>query len=101
MKKFSTIILILFSISVFAKEVPREIAVKAATFYYKERCSIMGVSLTGEPKISSIYAEMSGSNTLYYIINFDPKGFVVIAADDASTPILGYSLDQNLNKPKA
>jgi hypothetical protein len=101
MKKFSTIILILFSISVFAKEVPREIAVKAATFYYKERCSIMGVNLTGEPKISSIYAEMSGSNTLYYVINFEPKGFVVIAADDASTPILGYSLDQNLNKPKA
>src|SRR5574344_1744966 len=28
---------------------------------------------------------------LMYIFNFDEKGFVIIAGDDAVTPILGYS----------
>ena len=98
MKKISTLILLLFSISLlFAKEVPRETAIKAATFFYKERCANMGVQLTSEPIIKSVYAETSNNNTLYYIVNYN-KGFVVIAANDASTPILGYSLDQQLDK---
>jgi hypothetical protein len=97
MKKISTLILLLISISLFAKEVPRETAIKAATFFYKERCANMGVKLASDPTVKSVYAEMSNNNALYYIINYD-KGFVVIAAIDASTPILGYSLDQQLDK---
>lgn len=97
MKKISTLILLLVSISLFAKEVPRETAIKAATFFYKERCANMSVQLTSEPNVKTVYAEKSNGNTLYYIINYD-KGFVVIAANDASTPILGYSLDQQLDK---
>jgi hypothetical protein len=29
---------------------------------------------------------------LYYVFNFEPLGFVIVAADDASVPVLGYSL---------
>lgn len=101
MKKISTIILLLFCISLFGKEIPRDVAIKAATFYFKERCAKMGVTLQSEPTIHSVYAEKDGSNTLYYVINFNEKGFVVIAANDASTPILGYSIDQHLDKPNA
>lgn len=97
MKKISTLILLFLSISLIAKEVPRDIAIKAASFFYKERCANMGVELTSEPSVKSVYAEMDHQNTLYYIINYD-KGFVVISANDASTPILGYSLDQQLDK---
>lgn len=98
MKKISTFILVLFSITLIAKEVPRDIAVKAATFYFKERCVAFGKPLSTEPTIKSIYMEKSGNSVLYYIVNFDPKGFVIIAAEDASVPVLGYSIDQNLDK---
>lgn len=98
MKKISTLLLIFFSITLVAKEVPRETAIKAATFYFKERCATFGNTLTSEPSIQSVYVEKSGASTLYYIVNFNPKGFVVIAANDASVPVLGYSIDQNLDK---
>jgi len=89
---------VLISFTVLAKEVPRDVAVNAATFYFKERCNVMGKSLATEPTIKSVYAEKDGNNTLYYIVNFEQIGFVVIAANDASVPVLGYSIDQNLDK---
>lgn len=101
MKKISTFILVLFSITLIAKEVPRDVAVKAATFYYKERCIAFGNPLTTEPTVKSVYVEKSGNIALYYVVNFEPKGFVVIAADDASVPVLGYSVDQYLDKNNA
>lgn len=101
MKKISTLILALISFSLVAKEVPREVAINAATFYFKERCVVMGKPLSSEPTIKSIYVEKDGENVLYYIVNFDQKGFVVIAANDASVPVLGYSTDQNLDKTNA
>jgi len=88
----------LITFSVIAKEVPRDVAISAASFYYKERCQVMGKSLATEPTIKSVYSEKDGDNTLYYIVNFEQIGFVVIAANDASVPVLGYSIDQNLDK---
>jgi hypothetical protein len=33
--------------------------------------------------------------SLYYIINLNPKGFIIIPAFDAAPPVLGYSLENN------
>ena len=34
---------------------------------------------------------------LYYVFHLDPKGFIIVAADDRSVPILGYSFDNNFS----
>lgn len=34
---------------------------------------------------------ISQQNVLFYVFNADPNGFVIVAGDDAVTPILGYS----------
>lgn len=33
--------------------------------------------------------------SLYYVINLNPKGFIIVPAVDAAPPILGYSLENN------
>jgi hypothetical protein len=38
-----------------------------------------------------------GEETVYYIFNFYPNGFIIISAEDASKPVLGYGLDTNFN----
>ncbi|MEO8733954.1 MAG: C10 family peptidase, partial [Flavobacteriales bacterium] len=38
--------------------------------------------------------DLTGVSTYYYVFNRDP-GFIIVAGDDAVTPILGYSDDDN------
>jgi hypothetical protein len=35
------------------------------------------------------------ANCTYYVFNIIPKGFIIVAADDCSEPILGYSTEVN------
>ena len=48
--------------------------------------------------VAGFYAEASevesiqyGGLTVYHIVNFKPEGWVIISADDAVTPVLGYN----------
>ena len=40
----------------------------------------------------SSYREQNG-DIVFYVINFEPQGFVIVSADDRSKPVLGYSFD--------
>ncbi|NTW34294.1 MAG: hypothetical protein HGB12_17025, partial [Bacteroidetes bacterium] len=77
--------------SVYAKKVEIEQAKLVAVNFYLEQSvttlSSKSVSITGNYKISN------NSLILYYIFNFSNNGFVIVAADDALTPILGYSYE--------
>jgi hypothetical protein len=42
--------------------------------------------------IEKAYVFGDGDSTTYYIFNMRPKGYIILAADDACHPLLGYSL---------
>ncbi|MCF0213956.1 MAG: C10 family peptidase [Muribaculaceae bacterium] len=48
--------------------------------------SFMKVAL-GSPSVKNVVSQTDS----YYIINLNPRGWVIVSADDSSTPILGYS----------
>lgn len=37
------------------------------------------------------YIHQLGEHVIYYVFNFEPEGFVIVAGNDAFTPILGYN----------
>lgn len=60
---------------------------------------------SGEPgKIKEISSVTHGDEPLYYIINMDGTGFIIIAGNDASVPILAYGKDspfpKNIESPE-
>ena len=50
-------------------------------------------------KTTIIKFELNNSNILFiglllfYVINFEPAGFVIVSADNRSKPVLGYSFE--------
>lgn len=78
--------LVIFS-SIFAKEVPlQEAQVVAKNFIYQKT----GVQ---QSQIILLNETISKNNTVvYYVFNIKEGGYVIVAADDNYTPIIGYSL---------
>ncbi len=52
--------------------------------------SIRGKSV--DLRIAESYSHRINDQIIFHIINFEPRGFVMVAGNDASVPILGYSL---------
>lgn len=50
-----------------------------------------GQRMPGSVKYSLSYTEKAGGENMLYVFNKGDKGFVVVSADDALSPILGYS----------
>ena len=42
---------------------------------------------------------IKNGKTLWYFISLKPQGFILISADDAAYPILGYSYEHNFDYP--
>lgn len=77
-----------FLLAAFTRAAPVDSATAktAAANFYAQRFGIKS------PKLSLAYMEMSAEGQPeYYIYTISPKGFVIIAADDAAHPIIGYS----------
>ncbi len=49
------------------------------------------LSITGE------IVEKDGTVPIYYIFNFNEKGFIIVSGEDACTPILGYSFETSFD----
>jgi len=92
MKKLLLLLLLaVFCISgILAKPVPEDIARKVATNFF---LNISGYK-AGDIKISKCLTERYNNNNSCYIFHFQTKGFVIVAADDAVIPILGYSFEE-------
>jgi photosystem II stability/assembly factor-like uncharacterized protein len=93
MKKYYVLMAVLcMAISSFAKIVPvekaREVAVGFYTHYYLHD--------NGQAVVSEVQAAEYQNMVTYYTFNFNPSGFVVVAADDASIPLLAYSDESNI-----
>lgn len=75
----------------FAIAVSESIAEQVAINLYKERNDLV----SDDFRIIESFVEKEDSENLFYIFNFDKKGFVIVAAEDAAVPILGYSFNHN------
>lgn len=82
------ITLIIFATVAFmanATEVSMERAMSVAQSIMKERVYGMDTNVKG------INAVVSNGKTVYYVINFEKGGWALIAADDTTAPLIGYS----------
>ena len=91
---------IALSMPLFSNPVDENTAKQLAQNFWKEN-NIMGVrgdkvfkKKMGDARFVNV-APQCGYTEFYIFNNEDGKGFVIIAADDCVTPILGYSYDNN------
>jgi len=98
MKRKSSLILSLIVLffgfnSVYAKKVEIATASQVAINCYVEN-SFTTLS-EKSVSISNQFTITKNSYALYYVFNISTGGFVMVSADDAVTPILGYSFEGN------
>ena len=55
--------------------------------------SFLSAKSLNDRDITSINIYTKDNADIFYYINFEPKGFVLISSDDRITPLLGYGLD--------
>ena len=46
-------------------------------------------------KISSTLIEKYNEQTVFYVFNLEPQGFIIISADKSATPVLAFSTESN------
>jgi len=77
---------------VYAKDVSVAQARKVAVRYYFEKVNYFETTELTEIKIIDEFVESdNNSNPLFYVFNINHGGFVIVAADDRSFPVLAYS----------
>lgn len=81
---FTLIVLLVGMLSLQANPVDFSLAKTAASKFIETRFAAEFRSTTAE----LVYTEPDGA---FYVFNFGGKGFVIIAADDAYRPVIGYS----------
>jgi len=99
LKTLLTLLICSWSFSVFTKEVAVNTAKNVAINLYTERAD----NLIPNNGISRIIEEKEKGETIFYVMIFSEKGFVLVSADDIVQPILGYSFestyDENNHSP--
>ncbi len=85
-------VLIAISFGLFASPVTSESAQNVAVKFYKHYAAKSNVV------ISDVFTYQKDNVTTFYVFVFKGKGFVIVSADDAVTPILGYSTDATFDK---
>ena len=78
--------------NVFSKEVNLEDAKKAAKNFYFEKSNqyMDGIDFT-DVKIINTFVRTDNNMPVYYAFDFANGGFVIISAEDAYTPVIGYA----------
>lgn len=87
MKQFFTLMLSLLMVAVMANPVDKKTAEQVAVNYYTHYAP---AEITDYSVKTDYEAQLNGVTT-YYTFSFNAGGFVMVAADDASIPVLGYS----------
>ena len=89
MRKIS---ILLFALSLFVVQTITavEVNVKRAQDFAVEYLLSMGVQ---EYSVSQIECVRKDGNAIYYIVNMNPCGWVLVSAQDGVRPLLGYNLE--------
>jgi hypothetical protein len=83
------LLMLLFATLIFAAPVSSETACLVARNFVFERLGTAWTISTSRP------LESESNTSFIQLINLKPRGFVLIATDDAAYPVLGYSTDNN------
>ena len=104
-KKISVLfLLIVLHYGAFAKKITEQQAILAGKNFYFERLNQYKPVDYKDITIEKVIEKNVEGQTLYYIVAFTNKGFVVVSGDDAVCPILCYVFDSRydeLNQPPA
>ncbi len=84
------LVLIIPSI-VYSATVTRTTAEQVAMNWYSERND----KAPNDFEIVESFIEKENTENIFFIFNFDKTGFVMVSADDAAIPILGYVFEHN------
>ncbi|MFZ4547829.1 MAG: C10 family peptidase [Bacteroidales bacterium] len=91
-RKFYALIFLAFAISnLIAGNIDLSTARKVTDGFIK-------TSLTANVNLKMVASDFTISENgkpVYYIVGLSPKGFVIVAANDAATPVLGYSTEND------
>ncbi|MCX6279617.1 MAG: C10 family peptidase [Bacteroidetes bacterium] len=92
---FTAAIFLLINSALFAKLVEvKDARLAGKNFYYERLTSnLRQPVLLNDLKIIDEYTEREGAIPVYYIFNFTETGYIIISADDACYPVLGYSFE--------
>ncbi|GAB4277342.1 MAG: hypothetical protein Kow0068_00470 [Marinilabiliales bacterium] len=86
MKYLFVFLFIILQLSLFAKQVSEQKAIKVAKQFYVLQSGKTDI------EILDIYTNKIGNIVSYYAINFKSGGYVLVAGDDVIKPVLGYSV---------
>lgn len=89
-----TSLVVLYSAIIFANPVSSDVAMTIASNWYKHYASTRTNDFTINDVVETKYEGL----TTYYTFIFNAGGFVMVSADDAVTPILGFSIDEPFDK---
>ncbi len=86
------LLLITFSVTLFAKKVELQDARAIALNAYYEKINMYYEKVDFNKLIIADHFVINNDGAaVYYIFNFTNNGFIIVSAEDAMTPILGYS----------
>jgi len=91
------IILLLAVVTVFAKQADQSVIRKVAVNFYFERSRQSEGFPYNSIGIKKMVATNYNNRVVYYTISLNPRGWIIIAADDAVPPVLAYSFEDNMN----
>ena len=92
----SFFISIILTVSLFAKDIPVPTAKKVAVNFFFEKTNTFD-SPIGYDDVHII--ECYKAANAYYVVNFE-KGWVIVSADDAMTPVIGYNFEGSFPAPE-
>ncbi len=76
----------------FAEKVDSKTAQILATNFYFEKCLQSGIEIKQPAVLTLSHTQFDGNDEIYYVFSSD-NGFIIVAADDDSYPVLGYSFE--------
>ena len=76
---------------IFAENVPAGILIQLGTNAYRQRCPVQT-----EATLKNVDFLTQDGDTLMALLHFQNGGFLLISADDATIPVLGYSTTDDL-----
>lgn len=92
----SLLLSVVLTVSIFAKDISITVAEQVAINFLFEKTNIFDIPRAhDELQIIESYKVSDA----YYVVNFD-KGWVIVSADDAMTPVIGYNFEGNFPTPE-
>ncbi|MEI8202145.1 MAG: C10 family peptidase [Bacteroidota bacterium] len=87
------VICLIFTSNVFSAIISQQDAAKVAKNFYFEKINSFTQTTFDEIVFSNVITITSNDIPVYYVFERGDKGFIMISADDATQPVLGYSFN--------